>query len=163
MANEKPFTYQYIFDRWADGLKVLAAGHSAGLVASAAAFQFFGAKSEIASSVKWPAVCFGVGILAFSLAYFLLTVLPLVIDRFVAKSSVSYDDFTSPVAFSRQRRRQSEAVRSSCPQLYLFFLVLCAWPWLSAPPHCQALTVAERASNRARDVTPRRARISDRT
>ena len=47
MPIEKPFTYQYIIDRWADGLKILAVGNSGGLLASGAAFQFSAHKTEI--------------------------------------------------------------------------------------------------------------------
>jgi hypothetical protein len=93
MPVEKPFTYQYIIDRWADGLKVLGAGNSAGLFASAAFFQFFANRPEIVWPVKWAACFFLAGILLFAVAFFILTFLPLAIEKFVLASQDTFSGF----------------------------------------------------------------------
>ena len=104
MPIEKPFTYQYILDRWADGLKVLGAGNSAGLLASAASFQFFANKPEIIGITKCAAVFFLVGSFLFAIAFFILTILPLGIERFVLASRTTYNGFFQLMnAFSKDR------------------------------------------------------------
>ena len=93
MPIEKPFTYQNIIDRWADGLKVLGAGNSAGLLASGASFQFFASKPDIVGTVKVAAAFYLLGILLFAIAFLTLTILPLAIEKFVIASSASYSGF----------------------------------------------------------------------
>src|SRR5258708_40035976 len=93
MPIEKPFTYQYIIDRWADGLKILGVGNSGGLLASGAAFQFSAHKTEIVGYIKWWASLYLAGILLFAIAFFALTILPLGIERFVLTSRQTYNGF----------------------------------------------------------------------
>ena len=93
MPAEKPFAYQYILDRWADGLKVLGAGNSGGLLASGAAFQFSAHKTEIVAYIKWSASCYLAGVLLFAIAFFALTILPLGIESFVLRSRQTYKGF----------------------------------------------------------------------
>jgi hypothetical protein len=47
VSDQRPFTYQFLIERWADGLKVLGAGNGAGLLASGASLQFFANKPEL--------------------------------------------------------------------------------------------------------------------
>jgi hypothetical protein len=63
VSDQRSFTYQFIIERWADGLKILGAGNGAGLLASGASLQFFAAKPELLFWVK-------VGAFFSSLAYF---------------------------------------------------------------------------------------------
>jgi len=93
VSDQKPFTYQFIIERWADGLKVLGAGNGAGLLASGASLQFFTATPEILRSIKLGAFFFLIGILLFAVAFLILTILPLVIERFLASSDKTYGTF----------------------------------------------------------------------
>lgn len=93
MSDQKQITYQFIIERWADGLKVLAAGNGAGLLASGASLQYFSAKPGLLTSIKVGAGFFFIGILLFAVAFLLLTVLPLTIEHFLASSNKIYKEF----------------------------------------------------------------------
>ena len=93
MSDQKPITYQFIIERWADGLKVLGAGNGAGLLASGESLQFFPAKPGLLTSIKVGAGFFLAGLLSFALAFFVLTVLPLTIEHFLASSEKIYKEF----------------------------------------------------------------------
>jgi hypothetical protein len=109
MTVEKPFTYQYILDRWADGLKVLGAGNSAGLLASGASFQFFATKPEAVGSIHRAAFFFLIGIFLFAMAFLVLTVLPLAIERFVFASQNSYQSFHELLADLIKHKQHGKA------------------------------------------------------
>jgi hypothetical protein len=93
MSDQKPFTYQFIIERWADGLKLLGAGNGAGLLASGASLQFFAAKLELLFWIKVGAVFFLAGVLLFAFAFLILTILPLAIERFLASSDKTHRVF----------------------------------------------------------------------
>jgi hypothetical protein len=93
VSDQKPITYQFLIERWADGLKVLGAGNGAGLLASGASLQFLSAKPGLLTSIKVGAGFFLVGILSFAVAFLLLTILPLTIQHFIASSDKIYKEF----------------------------------------------------------------------
>jgi hypothetical protein len=93
VSDQKSITYQFIIERWADGLKVLGAGNGAGLLASGASLQFLSAKPGLLTSIKVGAGCFLVGTLLFAVAFLLLTILPLTIQHFLASSEKIYKEF----------------------------------------------------------------------
>jgi hypothetical protein len=92
VRDQKPFTYQFIIERWADGLKFLGAGNGTGLLASGAALQYIVIKPE-PFWIKVGAGFFLAGVLLFAFAFFILTILPLAIERFLASSDKTYSVF----------------------------------------------------------------------
>lgn len=110
MSDQKPFSYQFIIERWADGLKVLGAGNGTGFLASAAALQSFSSKPELLSAVKTSTGFFFGGVILFAVAYLVLTILPLAILNFVEESGKTHDKFTDMTrAFVRSKKSDAVA------------------------------------------------------
>ena len=87
MSAQKPIAYQFIIERWAGGLKVLGAGHGAGILASAASIQYFSGRPEFFFYIKWGPDFFVVGVIFFAVAFVILTILPLVIEGHHTKTN----------------------------------------------------------------------------
>ena len=81
---QKPFTLQFLIERWADGLKALGAGNGTGLIASGAAIQFFAAKPEAIFLIKIASAAFMGGVLLFAVAFVTLMSLMFKFDEFLA-------------------------------------------------------------------------------
>jgi hypothetical protein len=94
VPDQNPISYQFIIERWSDGLKVLGAGNGAGFLASAASFQYFAAnKPTLLFSIKIAAAFFLAGIILFAFAFAILTFLPAAIERFLRSSNKKYKAF----------------------------------------------------------------------
>jgi hypothetical protein len=87
MSDQKPIAYQFIIERWAGGLKVLGAGHGAGILASAASIQYFSGRPEFFFYIKLGPDFFVVGVIFFAVAFVILTILPLVIEGHHTKTN----------------------------------------------------------------------------
>jgi hypothetical protein len=98
MSDKNPFSYQFLFERWADALKVLGAGNGTGLLASAASLQLFVSKPELAGTIKSGGVLFLIGVIFFGLVFALLTVLLLAFEKFFASSDRTYADFREMIS-----------------------------------------------------------------
>jgi hypothetical protein len=91
VIRQKSLSYEFIIERWADGLKVLGAGNGAGVLASAASLQFIATnRPDVLGSVKWGVGCFLAGLFCFSMAFLFLTIFPIAIDRFLTSSTRKY-------------------------------------------------------------------------
>jgi hypothetical protein len=110
VSEQRPFTYQFIIERWADGLKVLGAGNSAGLLASGASLQFFAARPELWNPIKIGATFFLIGILLFSIAFLILTILPLSIENLFASSDKTYRLFREMIAALIATNKQERTI-----------------------------------------------------
>jgi hypothetical protein len=115
MSDQRPFTYQFLIERWADGLKLLGAGNSAGLLASGASLQYFAARPELIW-IKVAAVFFLAGILLFAVAFLILTILPLAIESFLASSDKIYRVFKDMITDLQAANKQDARV-------YLMFVL----------------------------------------
>jgi hypothetical protein len=131
LSDQRPFTYQFLIERWADGLKVLGAGNGAGLLASGASLQFFAAKPELLSSIKVAAGFFLAGILLFAVAFLILTALPLSIESFLASSNKTYrvfkDMMGDVIAYSKEGGRLYIALILTSLLSFLCFMVDCLY------------------------------------
>ena len=111
MSDQKPITYQFIIERWADGLKVLGAGNGAGLLASGASLRFFATnKPELLTEVKVGAGFFLVGLILFAIAFLFLTVLPLSIESFLGSSDKIYRAFKDMITDFIAANKEDERV-----------------------------------------------------
>jgi len=80
----KPFPVQFILERWGDGLKVLGADNGTGFLASIAALQYFSDKPAVLGYVKVGSVFFMIGVITFAFSFYLLALLVMSLERFIA-------------------------------------------------------------------------------
>jgi hypothetical protein len=108
MSDQRPFTYQFLIERWADGLKVLGAGNGAGLLASGASLRFFSPRPELLTAIKVGAAFFLVGLLLFAIAFLVLSILPLTIEIFLASSDRTFSVFRDMMTALCARNKKDE-------------------------------------------------------
>jgi phosphate/sulfate permease len=130
MPDQKPFTYQYIFDRWADGLKVLGAGNGTGLIAAGASVQYLTSKPELVIFLKIGASLFLLGVILFAVAYLIVTILPLAILHFVEESDKTYITFREMIVAYTESKKTEKTVYLALVALsilsFICFIVGCA-------------------------------------
>jgi hypothetical protein len=126
--KHKPFTFQFVIERWMDGLKVLGAGNGTGVIASGAGLQYFAGKPDLLFSLKLAGAFFLLGVICFALAFFVLTAIIFAFDKFLAfRTERRTRGFHAMlVAFvktqeKRERRMYGVFILSSLISVLMFF------------------------------------------